>query len=413
MAHAVDGFPKFEDYPANTYNGVRAPLVLDTAEAREYRTRLRAAAKGDINFGGRYVFTRWGAGNRCDYGALVDVATGKVHFLPFTSCNWSKYGRPFKFSKHSRLLAVAGQIAKDSPADIFFFEFTGTDFKPVMKKSFFAALLGQTDNDNIEPAAGPVEAPDSKPLEGTPAGLDAFTDAVIFGIHRLNFNDTWQSDLEKFSLLEAQKLARALIASSIKERYELRGARYVLFYNSSADLFALMRAKEGEKTTVGLIPGRYFSEELYKFKERPNYLDNMLKNRPVVFRQLVKDFPRSNVFDGTFAEYRKNEELSRLVKINLVAFLEFTKAALETGCRESVTQTVNKTDITFGDSKESSQLGAFYLSTVFPVAAAADKPIQLAAAFHDKQTNRYGGYAIFMPGGKHKCKVTLVIPSVY
>jgi hypothetical protein len=409
-AHAEDT-PKFKNYPADIYSGPETPIRLDAPEARQYRTRLQKASREPINFGGRYVFTQWGAGTQCDTGALIDVKTGQVHVLPFAACFWQSYDRPFEFRKNSRLLVVAGQVGETGATGAHFFEFTGNEFKSVGLK----ADSPETNNDitSVEPSAGPADIASDIPLEKTPEGLDAFANAVMLGVHRPNFNDAWRSDVKKFGFPEAEKLARALIETSIKERYELRGARYVLFYNSSADLYALMKSKSGEKVTVGFMPGRYFSEDLYKFKERPNYLDNMLKNRPVVFRQLVKDFPRSDVFDDTFSRYRMNDELSQLVKINLIAFLEFAKGTLETGCREPVTTTLNGTDITFTDGKRSSQLGPFYLSIAFPIAAAADQPIQLAAAFHDKQTNRYGGYAVFMPSGKHKCKVTLVITTVY
>ncbi|PDT38164.1 hypothetical protein CO671_01840 [Rhizobium sp. M10] len=403
--------PKFKDYLAKMYSGPEVQVRLDPKLTQEERTRLQQASREPINFGGSYVFTQWGAGTQCDTGALIDVKTGQVHALPFAACFWQGYDRPFEFRKNSRLLVVAGQVGEDSPRGAHFFEFTGKEFKKVALTPADPVTTNNTES--VEPSAGPIDAASNIPLEKTPEGLEAFSDAVIFGVHRPNFNDAWRANLEKFGLPEAEKLAHAIMETSIKERYELRGARYVLFYNSSADLYALMKAKSGEKITVGFMPGRYFSEELYKFKERPNYLDNMLKNRPVVFRQLVKDFPRSDVFVSIFSWYRKDEELSQLVKINLVAFLEFAKTPLETGCREPITTTLNETDITFTDGKRSSQIGPFYLSTAFPVAAAADKQIQLAAAFHDKQTNRYGGYAVFMPGGKHKCKVTLVIPTVY
>ncbi|OHV78411.1 hypothetical protein [Rhizobium sp. LCM 4573] len=408
--HAAD-VPRFKDYPAKIYSGRQASLRLDTAEVQEHRTRLEEAEKESINFGGRYVFTQWGAGTQCDTGALIDVATGQVHVLPFAACFWSGYERPFEVRPNSRLLVVAGQVGEDGPRGAHFFEFTGTEFRKVGMKAE-EPIIG-ADAASVEPSAGPPADVASAPLEKTPEGLNAFTDAVITGVHRINFNDAWRSDLKKFGLPEGEKLARALIETSIKKRYELRSARYVLLYNPSADLYALIKVKNGEKPTVGLMPGRYFSEELYKFKERPNYIENMLKNRPVVFRQIAKDFPRSDVFDNVFSWYQKDEELSQAVKIHLVAFLEFVNAARESGCREAVIAAINGMDIAFADGKRSTQTGPFYLSTVFPVAAAADKPVQLAATFHDKQTNRYGGYAVFMPGGEHKCKVTLVIPTVY
>lgn len=128
--HAAD-VPRFKDYPAKIYSGRQAPLRLDTAEAQEHRTRLEEAEKDQINFGGRYVFTHWGAGTQCDTGALIDVATGQVHILPFAACFWSGYERPFEVRPGSRLMVVAGQVGEDGPRGAHFFEFTGTEFRKV------------------------------------------------------------------------------------------------------------------------------------------------------------------------------------------------------------------------------------------------------------------------------------------
>jgi len=111
MAQA-DGGPKYTDYPATAYSSAKAPLRLDTPQAKQFRTRLRAAAKEQMNFGGHYVFTHWGAGTQCDTGALIDLATGEVQFLPFAACNWSGFTKPFEFRKNSRLLVVAGQVGE-------------------------------------------------------------------------------------------------------------------------------------------------------------------------------------------------------------------------------------------------------------------------------------------------------------
>ncbi|MQW85981.1 hypothetical protein [Sinorhizobium saheli] len=148
----ADDIPKFKDYPAKIYSGQQAPLRLDTPEARQHRTRLREAANDDINFGGRYVFTQWGAGTGCDTGALIDVKTGGVQFLPFAACNWSGYDRPFEVRSTSRLLVVAGQVGEGGPRGAHFFEFNGKEFKPVYANVTPLAA--------IEPAAGQAEAAD-------------------------------------------------------------------------------------------------------------------------------------------------------------------------------------------------------------------------------------------------------------
>lgn len=149
MAHADSG-PKYKDYLAKAYSGEEAPLRLDSPQAQQYGPKLRKAVEQPINFGGRYVFAQWGAGTHCDTGALIDVATGKVYFLPFAACNWSGYDRPFEFHKNSRLLVVAGQIGEAGTIGVHFFEFTGKEFKLVGEKI--------TSLPSVEPGAGPIEA---------------------------------------------------------------------------------------------------------------------------------------------------------------------------------------------------------------------------------------------------------------
>jgi len=53
--------PRFSDYPAiGKYNGKNAPLVLKKDD-REFRTRLRFAARQAPNFAGHYILTAWAA----------------------------------------------------------------------------------------------------------------------------------------------------------------------------------------------------------------------------------------------------------------------------------------------------------------------------------------------------------------
>ncbi len=154
LAYA-DSNPKFKDYPSKMYSGREAPLRLDTSDAKRYRTRLRDAITKPVNFGGRYVFTQWGAGTGCDTGALVNVATGEAYILPFAACNWSGFDRPFEFRNDSRLFVVAGQVGEDGPRGTHFFEFTGREFREVGSKA--AEPVTANVPSSIAPSAGPVE----------------------------------------------------------------------------------------------------------------------------------------------------------------------------------------------------------------------------------------------------------------
>jgi hypothetical protein len=56
--------------------------------AREFRTRLREAAREKPNFAGHFIVTTWGCGTECVEGAIIDARTGRVFMLPFTLCCW-------------------------------------------------------------------------------------------------------------------------------------------------------------------------------------------------------------------------------------------------------------------------------------------------------------------------------------
>jgi hypothetical protein len=98
------GTPRFEDYPIReVFTGTPAAPILDTAEQRMYRTRIRNGvstgsdvwigsyknpikAKGP-NFGGHYFVIRWGCGSQCVMMATVDAETGKVYEPPLADKN--------------------------------------------------------------------------------------------------------------------------------------------------------------------------------------------------------------------------------------------------------------------------------------------------------------------------------------
>ncbi|WP_338665326.1 hypothetical protein VQH23_09155 [Pararoseomonas sp. SCSIO 73927] len=109
---AVAGIPRFENFPATAGPPARtAPLIL-TPPDRRYRTRLRAAAAERPNFAGHYVLTTWGCGTECVYGAAVNLRTGRVTFLPFTTCCFSEAPEGTEemvaFRQDSSLLVLLG-----------------------------------------------------------------------------------------------------------------------------------------------------------------------------------------------------------------------------------------------------------------------------------------------------------------
>ncbi|HEU0013483.1 MAG TPA: hypothetical protein VFQ45_07350 [Longimicrobium sp.] len=74
--------PRFEQYPArDTFTGTPAPVKLESARAREFRTMLRQGAAKGPNFAGHYTVVEWGCGSPCHAYAIVDARTGRVAYM--------------------------------------------------------------------------------------------------------------------------------------------------------------------------------------------------------------------------------------------------------------------------------------------------------------------------------------------
>lgn len=74
----------FAKYPASpAFHGTPAAIDFrrDTA-ARHFRARLRWTHGDTVNFAGHFRLEVWGCGTECQFGAIVDARTGRVHFLP-------------------------------------------------------------------------------------------------------------------------------------------------------------------------------------------------------------------------------------------------------------------------------------------------------------------------------------------
>ncbi|HYR75389.1 MAG TPA: hypothetical protein VEM96_06045 [Pyrinomonadaceae bacterium] len=113
-ANGQPGVPRFNDYPVSErFNGKTVPLVL-TRAARQFRTRLREAARDKPNFAGHLIVTTWGCGTECVQGAIIDARTGRVFMLPFSLCCWgTEVGvddrfKPLEFRLDSSLIVLSG-----------------------------------------------------------------------------------------------------------------------------------------------------------------------------------------------------------------------------------------------------------------------------------------------------------------
>jgi hypothetical protein len=105
--------PRFADFPAApVYTGKSAAPVLATREAREYRTVLRQAASGKVNFAGHYILAKWGCGSSCVMGGIIDARSGQVTMLPFTTCCWKETHHnfePIEVRATGRLIVFSGE----------------------------------------------------------------------------------------------------------------------------------------------------------------------------------------------------------------------------------------------------------------------------------------------------------------
>lgn len=123
----------FAEYPAvATFSGARAAPVLDTPDKRAYRTRLRAAANATPNFAGRLAVAEWGCGTSCMTGAVVDLQTGDVAFLPGSVSGWGVVDPKFKAAEYrlgSSLIVLSGQFNEEGPIGSHYFQFSELQFR--------------------------------------------------------------------------------------------------------------------------------------------------------------------------------------------------------------------------------------------------------------------------------------------
>ncbi|MHB1143708.1 MAG: S1C family serine protease [Thiobacillus sp.] len=124
--------PDFKDYPAKaTFSGSPAKVILDTQDAKQFRTRLRQAAKQPADFAGDNVLALWGCGTTCVFGAAVNLRTGHVVPLPGSICCSGDEEERLQYHKGSRLLIAYGRINEGEPYGKHYYEFTGLEFRHI------------------------------------------------------------------------------------------------------------------------------------------------------------------------------------------------------------------------------------------------------------------------------------------
>ena len=71
----------FKQYAVAAENLENVKVNLSShREARRFRTNLRNAAKGKVNFAGHFIITTWGCGTGCSQSAIIDQRDGRIFF---------------------------------------------------------------------------------------------------------------------------------------------------------------------------------------------------------------------------------------------------------------------------------------------------------------------------------------------
>ena len=141
----VPNAPRFADYlaPTNWRTHPARPL-LDSHQARLFRTVIRDAAAQGPNFAGNDTVAVWGCGASCTSAAIVDARSGRVFFPAAISDIAGNHvaGRDpdgaepafnsLRFRPDSRLLAVLGAPGEDESREgVSFFVWTGAALQPL------------------------------------------------------------------------------------------------------------------------------------------------------------------------------------------------------------------------------------------------------------------------------------------
>lgn len=139
---AQGDMPAFEQYRVKVSTASPQPIKFrGNPEARMFRTRLRQANRGGVNFAGHYIFASWGCGTSCLYGAIIDTRTGNVYFpkelagMSFGAGDIEIPEEPLQYRKDSRLFILHGYSADNDGEDfvggVHYLVWKGTKFKRV------------------------------------------------------------------------------------------------------------------------------------------------------------------------------------------------------------------------------------------------------------------------------------------
>lgn len=145
----------FKQYAVRAENLKNVKVNLRSHKnAGMFRTNLRTAAKGRVNFAGHFILTTWGCGTNCTQSAIIDARDGQVFFPsefdgvvqgfcdlppaanPTDSPEMPDEYAPFIYKADSRLLVLNGFRGGDFDdkkvlCGAFYLEWTGKRFKQI------------------------------------------------------------------------------------------------------------------------------------------------------------------------------------------------------------------------------------------------------------------------------------------
>jgi hypothetical protein len=137
VAHG-EADPRFADCPVPVENiHTSMPrLQYGDAQSRHYKTAIREAARGPVNFAGHYVLATWGCGAGCVMAAAIDKKTGRVTSLPFTVSDWPlDVTEPLSYRADSCILVVRGSRNESAAHGTYYYGFDGKAFTfPFMRQ---------------------------------------------------------------------------------------------------------------------------------------------------------------------------------------------------------------------------------------------------------------------------------------
>ena len=133
---AFSATPQFKDYPVTeTFQGPNAPVNLSDPGVREFRTRLKEAAKLKPNFAGHYILTYWGCGTGCIDPWIINAKTGKFVGVPFSVSTFpDDKGNPddrLQFKLGSNLLIIQGHLNEAQEGGLHYFKLESEKLVPI------------------------------------------------------------------------------------------------------------------------------------------------------------------------------------------------------------------------------------------------------------------------------------------